>query len=197
MRHLFINPNKTLSIALEEQTTGVKQDEIEDVYYARIVDASQLEKAQSKIEQKQSNVRGKLKGSQIRVRMATEGGETKYILTGKKPKADHPQALDEVSSEVGADMFDIFLAVSGEYQHKTRYVFPIEGTELKWEVDVFFNSKGEVCGWCKIDLENPPESTPEFPIELSDVIFSKTRKYTPKEQSIIDDLYHNQWSIKA
>lgn len=197
MRHLFINPNKTLSIALEEQTTGVKQDEIEDVYYARIKTPAQLEKADSKIEQKQSNVRGKLKGSQIRVRMATVDGVTKYILTGKKPQTNHPQALDEVSSEVSSDMFDIFLAVSGEYQHKTRYEFPIEGTDLKWEVDVFFNSKGEVCEWCKIDLENPPETTPAFPIDLEDVIFSKTRQYSAKQQQIIDDLYHNQWCIKA
>lgn len=176
-----------LSIGLEDIANGTKSREKEYAWYGKLVNPEKLEKAVSKEVQKQSTLKGK--GGTIRVRETTSLGQVRYVLTAK-----HYQGFGdatEVSLPVTVDMYEVFKGLSGESMDKIRYTFPIEGSDLKWEVDVFIDSEGKAQEWVKIDLEVPEETTefPPLPVELTEVIFGGNREYTPEEKAKLDKLF--------
>src|SRR5690606_4002447 len=122
----------------EDQEDGSFHKEIEHVYYARITDFKQLEKAQSKVRQEQWEIRLPLtndnaaKGS-IRVRSVKEKGkEPEYILTSKISLNESGDKM-EVSLPTTAEQFIQFKFLSAQGMIKDRYTFDA-GDGLKWEV---------------------------------------------------------------
>ncbi len=183
-----------LSAALEDNVDGNASREKEYVWYGRLTNPEELQKAVSQEVQKQSCVKGK--GGTIRVRETTANGTISYALTAKAYSGRGDAS--EASLPVSKDMCEIFKALTGESMDKIRYTFPIEGTELKWEVDVFIDTSGNPKDWVKIDLEVPAETNewPPLPVTLGDMIFGGNDEYTPEQKTKLDELYATVFSNK-
>ena len=182
------------SLGLEDNEDGTVSREKEYVWYGRLTNPEELKKAVSQEIQKQSSTKGK--GGTIRVRETTANGQIRYTLTAKAYSGRGD--AEEVSVGVSKGLCEVFKAISGESMDKIRYVFPIEGTDLKWEVDVFIDAAGNPKEWVKIDLEVPGETSewPPLPIVLSDMIFGGNDEYTPEQRAKLDELYANVFTNK-
>ncbi len=191
MKSPFLNALSTLSpslkAALEDLENGQKAKEKEYVWYGRLTNVAELQKAASQEIQKQSSLKGK--GGTIRVRETVNNGTTRYTLTGKAYTGRGE--CDEVSVPVSKDLHEVFRLITGESMDKIRYCFPIEGSDLKWEVDVFIDLQGNPKDWVKIDLEVPAATNewPPLPITMADTIFGGNDQYTPEQHAKLDELY--------
>lgn len=176
-----------LSIALEDEANGLVSNEKEYVWYGTLLNPGELEKASSLEVQKQSTV--KVEAGTIRVRQTMHDGAIDYILTAKSYRGRGD--AKECSIPVSKDMYNVFKEVARSSMDKIRYVYPIEGTDLKWEVDVFIDPQGNPKGWVKIDLEVPGVITewPPLPIQLGEVIFGGNDDYTPEQRAKLDGLF--------
>lgn len=183
-----------LNLGLEDLENGQKAKEKEYVWYGRLTDTAALQKAASQETQKQSSLKGK--GGTIRVRETTGMGQVRYTLTAKAYTGRGE--ADEVSVPVSRDLHEVFKAIAGESMDKIRYTFPIEGTQLKWEVDVFIDAQGNPKDWVKIDLETPGEMTewPPLPVTLADTIFGGNDVYSPEQKAKLDELYAKVFTNK-
>lgn len=182
------------NLGLEDLENGQKAKEKEYVWYGRLTDVSELQKAASQETQKQSSLKGN--GGTIRVRETGAMGQVRYTLTAKAYSGRGE--ADEVSVPVSKDLHEVFKAITGESMDKIRYTFPIEGSELKWEVDVFIDAQGNPKDWVKIDLETPGEMTewPPLPVTLADTIFGGNDLYTPEQKAKLAELYSTVFTNK-
>lgn len=208
---------KQLLIALEEQATGKMNFEKEYVFYAKLTDSSILEQASHKEEQEQWTLKIDKTdknhcSGQIRIRRTDDNGKVSYVQTVKTPMKslegdsarsdatvpDASQNMLEVAIDASEDAFKQFKMIADQGMIKTRYTFPIEGTELKFEVDVFHLANGEKSQWVKIDLEvdKPLESVPALPEGFSDVIYNQKDDQTDEEKKLIWSLYENVFLVK-
>jgi CYTH domain-containing protein len=181
-------------LGLEDMENGQISREKEYVWYGRLTDSEQLKKAAGQEKQRQSSLKGK--GGTIRVRETIGLGQVRYTLTAKAYSGRGD--AKEVSAPVSKDMHEVFKMLSGESMDKIRYTFPIEGTELKWEVDVFIDAQGNPKEWVKIDLEVPDETSewPPLPVTLADMIFGGNDEYTPEQKAKLDELYATVFTNK-
>lgn len=176
------------SVVLEEATDGSVVKEKEYTVFAQLLDFSQLSQASRVIKQEQWGVHIP-KGEQnavegnIRVRkVEEEGKEPEYHLTTKVKMGEGDKLECTVlTTEANFTQF-AFLANDGMI--KERYEFPIEGTELKWEIDVYRKPDGTNHSWCRLDLEVPSFDTklPELPIEFGEVILPEGYGDMDKEE---------------
>lgn len=208
---------KQLLIALEEQATGKASFEREYVFYAKLTDPSILEKAGHVESQEQwsMNIEKTDKNycsGRIRIRRTEEYGKVSYVQTVKTPirptsndalasdtsVPDASQNMLEVATESSEDAFKQFKLVADNGMIKTRYTFPIDGTRLKFEVDVFHLPNGEKSEWVKIDLEvnEPLESIPPLPEGFSEVILNQKDDQTDEERQLIRSLYETAFLTK-
>lgn len=185
---------KFLRTGLEDLENGEKSREKEYVWYGRLTNPEELKKAASQETQKQSAIKGK--GGTIRVRETTGMGQVRYTLTAKAYTGFGD--AQEVSSPVSKDMHEVFKSISGESMDKIRYTIPIEGSSLKWEVDVFIDAQGNPKEWVKIDLEVPEETNewPPLPVTLADTIFGGNSEYTPEQRGKLDELFATVFNNK-
>jgi hypothetical protein len=86
---------------------------------------------------------------------------------------------------------------------KDRYFFPVKGTDLVFEFDVFYSpgatvGSGKYIEWCKIDIEVNDSQTiiPELPIDVSDLIIAQEGNRTIEEDNLINSLYANEFNSK-
>jgi len=207
---------KQLLIALEEQATGKATTEKEYVFYAKLSDPSILEKAAHVEHHEQWNLKidktaDNYCSGRIRIRKTEENGKVTYVQTTKthmKPPAgesnlsdvavpDASQNMLEVAIEATEDAFKQFKMIADQGMKKTRYTFPIEGTDLKFEVDVFDGQDSET-PWVKIDLEvnGPLEVIPSLPQGFTDVIMNQKDQQTDEEKKLIWSLYENVFLSK-
>ncbi len=168
--------NRLIASLENEDTSGEFNKEIEHVFYARITDFKQLDKADSVVRQEQWEIKLPLtnnnaaKGS-LRVRSIKEKDKpTQYVYTTKIALNESGDKM-EVTTESNSEQFVLFKFLAAQGMIKNRYTFNLENG-LKWEIDVYFNEEGNFHQWCKIDFEVPDRSTPvpDFPIEFYDVI---------------------------
>jgi CYTH domain-containing protein len=207
---------KQLLVAMEEQATGKANFEREYVFYAKLSDKSILEKASHMEEQEQRSLKiaktatNHASGT-IRIRRTDDNGKISYIQTTKTPVkplerdteksdtvvADASQNMLEVAIDASEDAFNQFKLIADHGMKKTRYTFPIEGTELKFEVDVF-DGQDEDAPWVKIDLEvdKPLESIPALPDGFSNIIYNQKDDQTDEEKKLIWSLYENVFLVK-
>ena len=196
--------SRLLKLALEA-ADGKVVKEAEHTIYGRLVDHSQLKKASSMEHHEQWEVRiektEEIAGSgSMRVRKIQVGdSEPTYEFTTKvKTKEDNLKL--ECSVLTTADNFMQFQFLSGKGMIKDRFHFPIIGTELVWEVDMYLKEDGTYHDWCKIDLETDDLNAPlpELPIEFSDVILPEGMgEDTPEERNKkLDILYEKVFLSK-
>lgn len=185
---------KHLQLGLEDLENGEKSREKEYVWYGRLTNTEELKKAVSQEKQRQSAIKGK--GGTIRVRETTGLGQVRYTITAKAYTGFGD--AQEVSLPVSKDMHEVFKSISGESMDKIRYTIPIEGSSLKWEVDVFIDAQGNPKEWVKIDLEVPEETSewPPLPVTLADTIFGGNSEYTPEQRSKLDELFATVFNNK-
>jgi len=116
-------------------------------------------------------------GGSMRVRRTdTEGGESKFENTTKLERPG--QGKPEHETDAHPDLFEMYKLLADQGLIKTRYNVPAtlqDGTEYTLEVDVFYNKKGELVPWCKIDAEFPEGSEvkltkEDIPFSYSDII---------------------------
>lgn len=181
-------------VSLEAEADGQTRAEKEIVFYGKIVDHDALKKADRKEEQEQWEIRSKDDSNQyggcIRIR-CIDG--KKYILTTKTFKPDKGNLSEtevELAPEVGKNMLEEFKKLSSGGMVKTRYFFDVPDSDLIWEVDVYFDEKGEPRKWCKIDLEVSDfrVKRPELPIELTDVREIPAKNRSEDDQRFLEKL---------
>lgn len=178
----------------QEQTA----DEIERVWFAKIDDFTQFDRASESETHEQWEYRlfrdDKPIGT-LRSRKIDEGD--RYELTIKTYRKDGAGSV-ETNLASTDDVHAAIAMLADRVLRKTRYVIPTqvkhngEDVELKWEIDVFYLPDGEREPWVKIDLEIPDESvpTPSIPFKYSDIInasFDSTM--TGDQRKVVDDLF--------
>lgn len=183
-----------LKTSMESDASGKRNRELEYTFYGKVADLKDLYNDGIKHEQyEQWNLTlpedavGKL-----RIRSINDGEQ--YILTSKI-KRDGQKGCEEVESRISRDMFEhLRESATGGYK-KNRYFFPVEGTELVWEIDVFKNTLGEDHDWVKLDLEVPEEGTeiPKLPITFAEFITHQTPDQTTEECAQIEKLWGSDW----
>lgn len=180
MKHLTISfEDSVVETTPDTESTTIKEKEY--VVYFRTLDFKQLQNAKHAIKQRQwqfyvPKTDDNAGSGKIRVReLISHDGNTKYEFTIKSEVKD---GNIESSIECSKEMFIqiAFLADSGMYKH--RYEFPIENSNLKWEIDVYPDGNGGYYPWGRAELEVKEELTelPKLPIEVEEII-------TPEEAS--------------
>lgn len=186
--------------SLEAQPAdGKTRHEKELVYYGKIVDLDELKKADRKESQEQWEIRSKddsnAYGGCVRIRCIN--GKT-YILTTKtfKPDKGHLSETEtELPEEVGKNMLEEFKKLSSGGMVKTRYFYDVPDSDLVWEVDVYYDEKGEPRTWCKIDLEvsDLRVARPELPITLKEVREIPAKNRSEDDQRFLERLMDREF----
>lgn len=202
------NPIGRPYLAMEEIANGQPVNEIEHTIYARVVDPTDLEQAASKENQEQWEIRiekaeGNAGKGSMRVRKTWAEGqeaEATYVRTSKVVMNDKGDKI-ELPLPSNKDEFTVFKFLAVQGMRKVRFTFPIIGTDLKWEIDMFPKADGDgYHEWCKIDLEvtNRDQPIPEFPIPLEDVILPEGygRASDPKVEQQVKGLYDQFFLMK-
>lgn len=189
--------------ALEDIVDGHTHKELEMVFYGRIVRPEELDQAAEKEDQEQWEIKvpkddSNASGGRIRIRKTIkgEGGTPEYVLTTKTRTSDGGN--NEVAIPTTEDHFMQFKYMAHNGMLKMRYVFPVEGTDYRWEVDVFRKPGGGFWEWCKIDLEVDAMGgpVPPFPIELADLITNQEGARSEAEEAKIRSLYEYEFLTK-
>jgi len=160
------------------------ETEIEKEWYVKVPSpGSSLKKIASDIEHhEQWQFKALRNGATMRVRKTTIDTNTTYELTIKSGR-NEDGSRSEANMDTTEQVFDEFRkSFADNGMIKTRYSIPFEinGTQLKWEVDVYPGTD-----WVKVDLEVPSASftvKPEFPFGAERVIAGgKNDTRTPEE----------------
>lgn len=185
--------------ASQEQTEEV--EEIEYMFFLKLEDFEQLENAKRSERQEQWGMNFKRQGveNNLRIRRITEDGEApdQFVLTTKINFPDIDGQW-EIERDVERQHFDIVKDNADTGMIKKRYFFPIDGTDMVWEVDVFYDDWGRPCEWVKVDLEVPQrlKDLPEFPLEHTDAITNGPQEYTPAERRLVKKLFRDHFIQK-
>lgn len=159
---------KQLLVSLEEQANGKANAEKEYVFYAKLDDFDILKDATHSEFQEQWSLKidksaDNYCSGRIRIRKTVANGEVTYVQTIKTPITspvntgygddvavpDASQNMLEVAINASEDAFAQFKLIADQGMIKTRYVFPINGTDLKFEVDAFHLPDGKMSEWVK------------------------------------------------
>lgn len=192
-----------LRAALEDISDGQAHREIEHTFYGRLANPEMLKNAKSMEHQEQWELsiektdKNATKGK-FRVRKTVkEGSDPEYVLTCKTPGKE---GNIEVGIPVSEQMFEQFKMLAEGGMRKDRYFFPVEGSDLVWEVDMFLKDgsqpgEGQYHEWCKIDLEVPSVdmALPPLPEGLADMITAPYGKRSEAEELKVTSLYHNEF----
>jgi CYTH domain-containing protein len=135
----------------------------------------------------------------VRVRMSQKStGEPVYVLTTKVKAAKGNLECEAPSS---VDMFNLFKVLASSGLRKKRYYFPIAGTDMEFEVDVFTGPTGAPVPHVKIDLEirNPPEgfdfSNLTLPFEMADIRIISPGRKSEEDLAYVRELFKTQYDL--
>jgi hypothetical protein len=135
----------------------------------------------------------------VRVRMSQRNtGEPVYVLT-TKVKAPNGNLECEAPSSV--DMFNLFKVLASSGLRKKRYYFPLPGTDMEFEVDVFTGPTGAPVPHVKIDLElrNPPDgfdfSQVKLPFEMTDIRIISPGRKSDEDLAYVRQLFSTQYDL--
>lgn len=200
MRNFLLKANArnnilNIALGLESIADGQKRQELEYTFYGKLDDMSVLEteKVTSKEEHEQYFIPVESDNIGMRIRRINL---TNYVMT-VKARRDGVKGKEEVEQEISEDMFNLLRETATAGYKKTRYIIPVDGTDLKWEVDVFKDAVEQVVSWIKLDLEVPEVDTtlPELPFSLSEAIVAQGDRKTDEEVALIDNLWQKDWNI--
>lgn len=183
----------TVSTEAFEWMAGKTELEIEFTIYAELQDTRVLEQAVTKELQQQVNISLDTE-TDIRQRIRSVN-DKRWILTTKEP-AERGFGNLETECDISKDMFGTLMRATKEkLVVKTRYFFPIPGTNLQWEVDVFNTKSGGEHPWVKIDLEVPnlEMEIPPLPFQVNSIIYADSDDLTIAEKRKISQLWDEEW----
>jgi hypothetical protein len=192
-----------------EDVSGVMKAEIEHMFYARVESPETLLNAMCcEIQQQwglwQDKTEKNVGCGSNRVRKVinkpihnghfdTINVTEQIVLTTKLKRSDGTSL--EVSVESTEHQLRAFQVMAESGMIKHRYRFPIPGTALNWEVDMFVEPGQSMYStkyiqWAKIDIEVPSMDypIPDLPSGFLDAFNSKVENPTPEQQSIIDQM---------
>lgn len=187
----------------EIENVGKAVREKEHTVYARILDFSQLKKADKAEIQEQHIIpverTDKNRGSgKIRIRKVTSrSGDVRYELT---TKSDVKEGKIEVTVPTTEENFIQFKVLASVSMFKHRYTFTDEGSGLKWEVDAVPDGNGGYYPWVRAEIEvkDLNDKVPEFPIKTEEIIYppelSETSEEEYKEKT---DKLNNRFFVKG
>lgn len=181
-------------ISTESIIDGRARPEVELTLYVEMVNIDDLKLAASKEDFEQWNLPECDKEScRTKSRIRSINGR-RWILTTKTKPNTSADGCIEVECDISKDMFDSLRNMGHGGYNKTRYYFPIPGTGLTWEVDVFSGMDGLPHPWVKLDLEVPSLDIllPPWPFPIRDYVVDGDRiDYQQKE--IISRLWDEEW----
>lgn len=171
----------------EIENVGKAVREKEHTVYARILDFSQLKKADKAEIQEQHIIpverTDKNRGSgKIRIRKVTSrSGDVCYELT---TKSDVKEGKIEVTVPTTEENFIQFKVMASVSMFKHRYTFTDEDSGLKWEVDAVPDGNGGYYPWVRAEIEvkDLNDKVPEFPIKTEEVIYPPELSETSEEE---------------
>jgi hypothetical protein len=171
----------------EIENVGKAVREKEHTVYARILDFSQLKKADKAEIQEQHIIpverTDKNRGSgKIRIRKVTSrSGDVRYELT---TKSDVKEGKIEVTVPTTEENFIQFKVMASVSMSKHRYTFTDEDSGLKWEVDAVPDGNGGYYPWVRAEIEvkDLNDKVPEFPIKTEEVIYPPELSETSEEE---------------
>lgn len=171
----------------EIENVGKAVREKEHTVYARILDFSQLKKADKAEIQEQHIIpverTDKNRGSgKIRIRKVTSrSGDVRYELT---TKSDVKEGKIEVTVPTTEENFIQFKVLASVSMFKHRYTFTDEGSGLKWEVDAVPDGNGGYYPWIRAEIEvkDLNDKVPEFPIKTEEIIYPPELSETSEEE---------------
>lgn len=194
----FLSAFKTLkpSISTEafEWMAGQTKLEVEFTIYAELQDTRVLEQAVTKELQHQVNISLDT-DTEVRQRIRSVN-EKRWILTTKEPPERGFGNL-ETECDISKDMYGTLMRATKEkLVVKTRYRYPIPGTNLQWEVDAFHTNSGSIHPWVKIDLEVPSleMEIPPLPFQVASIIYADSDDLTIAEKRKIKSLWDEEWA---
>lgn len=188
---------RRLNISLEDGADGAVQQEIEYAFFGEVQNWDWIEQAGGQEQQEQwESYRDTGEGSFAQCRVRAIDDQTYQMCV--KTKTPGELGKKEVEQICSKDFFEQYRFFADKGLNKIRYLFPIEGTDLKWEVDVYTTQSGERHPWIKIDLEVPNAETelPKFPFPMKQVIVNQPAKRTDEEKAKISSLFE-EWTIKV
>lgn len=190
-RRLFLQS----AIGNEAFVDGQKRRELEYTFYGRLEDFSALDGASKVEEQDQFHI--PLDSDHIGMRIRRING-SKCVLT-VKARREGAKGKEEVETEISEDTFLLLKESAASGFKKKRYYFPIEGSDLVWEIDVFEDLSGGRHSWVKLDMEVPEEETqlPPLPFALAEKIVAQGDRKTDQEQDFLDRLWGTEWNIAS
>lgn len=171
----------------EIENVGKAVREKEHTVYARILDFSQLKKADKAEIQEQHVIpverTEENRGSgKIRIRKVTSrSGDVRYELT---TKSDVKEGKIEVTVPTTEENFIQFKVMASVSMFKHRYTFTDEGSGLKWEVDAVPDGNGGYYPWVRAEIEvkDLKDKVPEFPIKTEEIIYPPELSETSEEE---------------
>lgn len=190
----------TKTVSVEEDVSGKKLREIEQVYYGKIT-AEEYESLKSYDSELQEQYAILKPNGTIRIRRKQINGADQYIQAMKTWEAG-VVGKDEAQHEVSADEFAMFKRIADSGFYKRRYFIPVNES-LKWEVDAILNHKGDFTDWVKVDLEVPDEYTGEIPnhealpFTLMEAILSQFNTMTEEERVRLKTLQTTVFDVLA
>lgn len=189
-----------------EDVSGRTSAEIERVIYVRVKDFGWLERASGAERQEQWSVKipktdlNAGSGS-IRVRKSINlrepGAAVSYVLTTKLDIGTRGSCA-ETPEQSSLDQFNIFKYFGDKGMIKDRYTFPIEGSDLNWEVDCFQKPGAMYHDWVKIDLEAWPrgKELPALPMEFTEMLDGSEGLQSPESEEKIKQMYETMFLTK-
>lgn len=190
----------TKTVSVEEDVSGKKLREIEQVYYGKITteEYESLKSYDSELQEQYAILKP---NGTIRIRRKEINGADQFIQAMKTWEAG-VVGKDEAQHEVSADEFAMFKRIADSGFYKRRYFIPVNES-LKWEVDAILNHKGEFTSWVKVDLEVPDDYTGEIPnhetlpFTLTEAILSQFNTMTEEERVRLKTLQTTVFDVLA
>jgi len=179
--------------SVDTEVDGNMKLEMEYEIYGKLVEPSELEKADRKEQQEQwgipvNRTEKNAGDGNIRVRCYNDG--ERYILTSKVKSS---KGNFEVELESTADQFKQFKMLADTGLKKTRYYFDIPDSNMVYEVDVFTVAGGEQSPWVKIDLEVPKgfniDDLPDLPLQLDSIRVIAPGRKKDEDRAFVSELF--------
>lgn len=184
---------KFFNVSTEGLPSGKLNEELELTIYAEMADLNDLSKAVSKEIHEQYEIPLQT-NTKIRQRIRGVNGK-RWIQTVKVPHENKPGNW-ESEDDISQSTFKLLRAATCEEGYvKERYFFPVIGTDLVYEVDVFRNNGGTQHAWVKIDLEfnDTTEKVPPLPFNTKAIIYADNPNTTAAERNWIKQLWDDEW----
>lgn len=173
---------------------GLLSQEIEYTIYAKLPDLSILEQAPVKETHEQWQL-PLAKEGQVKARLRLIN-DRQYTMT-TKAKRPGMAGWEEVDATIPEALFKHLREMAINGYKKTRYVFPVTGTDRHWEIDVFMDKSGNPHPWVKIDVEvkDRNEKLPIIDLDLgaTEFIIEGHHTCTKEDEAMIEKLWTSEW----